>query len=65
MAKKSPICLEASYSPDIAPSDFFLVGYLKRELRGSHFQTAEELLAEVRKSVGEISPETLLDVFHN
>jgi hypothetical protein len=49
--------------PDAAPSDFFLSVCLKRELPGSHFQTAEELLAKVRKLVGEISPETLLDVF--
>jgi hypothetical protein len=46
------------YSPDLAPSDSFLFDYLKRELRGSLCQTAEELLAEVRELVGGISPET-------
>jgi hypothetical protein len=49
--------------PDLAPSDLFLFVCLKRELRGSYFQTAEELPGKVRKLVGEISPETLLDVF--
>jgi hypothetical protein len=53
------------YSPGIAPSDFFLFGNLKHELRGSRFQTNEELLVEIRKLVGEILLETLLDVFHD
>jgi hypothetical protein len=43
------------YSPDIAPTDFVLFGGLKRELRGSRFQTADKLLAKIRKLVGEIS----------
>jgi hypothetical protein len=54
-----------SYSPDIAPPDLFLFGDLKRELRGLRFQTGEELPVEMRQLVGEISPETLLDVFHD
>jgi histone-lysine N-methyltransferase SETMAR len=53
------------YSPDIAPSDFFLFDDLKHELRDSRFQTGEELRAEIRKLVDEISPETLLDFFHD
>jgi hypothetical protein len=53
------------YFPDIALSAFFLFGDLKRELRASRFQTAEELLAELQKLMCEISPETLLDVFHD
>jgi hypothetical protein len=40
-------------SPDIAPSDFFLFGYLKRELRGSRVQTGEALLVKIRKLVSE------------
>jgi hypothetical protein len=51
------------YSPDITPSGFFPFGYFRRELRGSRFQTGEELLVEIRKLRGEISLETLLDVF--
>jgi hypothetical protein len=38
---------------------------LKHELWGPCFQTAEELPAKLRKLVGEISPETLLDVSHH
>jgi hypothetical protein len=58
----------AAYSPDypdIAPSDFLLFVCLKGELRGSRFQTAEELPGKARKLMGEISPETLVDVFHD
>jgi hypothetical protein len=51
------------YSPDIAPSDFFPFGGFRGELRGSRFQTGEELLVEIRKLRGEISLETLRDVF--
>jgi hypothetical protein len=53
------------YSPDIARSDFLFFGHLKGELTGSRFQDGEELLVEIRKLVGESSPETLLDVFHD
>jgi hypothetical protein len=50
------------YFPDMALSNFFLFGSVKRELRGSLFQTAEEHLAEVQKLMDEISPATLLNV---
>jgi hypothetical protein len=53
------------YSRDIAPSGFLFFGNFKHELRDSRFQTNEEFLVEIRKFVGEISPETLLDVFHD
>jgi hypothetical protein len=43
----------------------FLFGYVKHKLQGSRFQTVEEFLAEVRKLVGEIAPENLLDGFHD
>jgi hypothetical protein len=52
-----------TYSPDIAPSGVFPFGDLRRELQGSRFQTGEELLVEIRKLRGEISLETLLDIF--
>jgi histone-lysine N-methyltransferase SETMAR len=62
--RKVRFALHPPYSPDIAPSDFFLFD-LKRELGGSRFQTSETLLVEIRNLVGETSPETLLDIFHN
>jgi hypothetical protein len=55
----------APYPPDITPSNLGLFGSFKHELQGSRFPADEELLAEARKLVGEISPETWLDVFHD
>jgi len=36
-----------SYSPDLAPSDFFLFGPLKKHLGGTHFQNEEEVMNAV------------------
>lgn len=36
-----------AYSPDLAPSDFFLFGKLKAHLRGTHFKDDESLKTEV------------------
>jgi histone-lysine N-methyltransferase SETMAR len=36
-----------SYSPDLAPSDFHLFGYVKRCLAGLSFEDADQLLAAV------------------
>jgi hypothetical protein len=47
------------------PSDFVFFGDISRKLRGSRFQTDEQLVIEIRKLVGEISPETLLDFFRD
>jgi hypothetical protein len=63
VSQKDRFALHPRYSPDITPSDFLLFGHFKHELRGPLFQTGEELLVEIRKLVGEIPPETLLDVF--
>ena len=36
-----------AYSPDLAPSDFFLFPNLKKDIRGRHFRSDEEVVAEV------------------
>jgi hypothetical protein len=36
------------YFPDLAPSDFYLFGYVKRCLTGLSFEDADQLLATVR-----------------
>jgi transposase len=54
----------APYSPDLAPSNFFLFGYVKRALQGSEFQTVEELLAAVVGILHAIPTETLISTFH-
>jgi transposase len=54
----------APYSPDLAPSDFFLFGHMKRLLQGTEFQTAEEFLDEVVRTLADIPLETLMATFH-
>jgi histone-lysine N-methyltransferase SETMAR len=36
------------YSPDLAPCDFFLFGYLKQHLEGKHFTREDQVIAAVR-----------------
>jgi hypothetical protein len=36
------------YSPDLAPSDFYLFGYLKRGRAGLSFEDADQLLAAIK-----------------
>lgn len=50
------------YSPDIAPSDFFLFGYLKHCLAGRTFRSSAELLEEVKNLMTGIPRSTLLSV---
>jgi histone-lysine N-methyltransferase SETMAR len=58
-----PPATHPAYSPDLAPSDFFLVGYVKDCLQGIIFSSDEESLAEIREVLGEIQLETLAHVF--
>ena len=37
------------YSPDLAPSDFFLFGYLKKMLEGSSFKDDDDVIEKVRE----------------
>jgi len=50
-------------SPDIAPSDFFLFGYLKEILKGSKFETPEELKNGIDEILISIPPGLLNSVF--
>jgi histone-lysine N-methyltransferase SETMAR len=51
------------YSPDLAPSDFFLFGYVKRTLMGYHPESPSELLIRIRVILSEIARATLNAVF--
>jgi hypothetical protein len=51
------------YSPDLAPSDFFLFGYIKGELMGYRAETPSGLLVRIRVILAEIPRETLNAVF--
>jgi histone-lysine N-methyltransferase SETMAR len=51
------------YSPDIAPSDFFLFGYLKECLAGTSFPDEETLISAVHEILTSIPIEMLCRVF--
>ena len=38
-----------AYSPDLAPSNFFLFQNLKKDIRGLHFQSDEEVVTAVEE----------------
>ena len=52
------------YSPDIAPSDFYLFGYIKALLAGRSFKSPQDLLDNVIEILSEIPKSTLLKVFN-
>jgi hypothetical protein len=51
------------YSPDLAPSDFFLFSYVKGKLMGYRAETPSELLVRIRVIVADIPRDTLNAVF--
>ena len=51
------------YSPDIAPSDFFLFGYVKEKLRGESFKERNELYQAIVSIIEDISEKTKRNVF--
>jgi hypothetical protein len=53
------------YSPDLAPSDFFLFGYVKESLKGMVFPSYEALLDAIGEVVTGIESETLTAVFEH
>jgi hypothetical protein len=50
-------------SPDIAPSDFHLFGYVKRSLAGRSFEDTDQLLAAVERVLEGIEKVTLQAAF--
>jgi hypothetical protein len=53
------------YSPDLAPSGFFLVGYVKEKLTAFHCTTRDEIKSAIITIFNEIDRETLLAVFNS
>jgi hypothetical protein len=51
------------YSPDLAPSDFYLFGYVKRCLTGLSFEDTDQLLVTVEGVLEGIEQVTLQAVF--
>lgn len=54
-----------AFSPDLAPSDFFLFGYVKLKLEGQSFTSRDELFSEVTQILNEIQPDVLKSAFLN
>jgi hypothetical protein len=52
-----------AYSPDLAPSDFFLFGTVKADLQNYEIHSREYLILAIRTVLGEISKETLISVY--
>ena len=46
------------YSPDLAPSDFFLFPNLKKDIRGCHFRSDEEVVTAVEEWVSGKDPDS-------
>jgi len=59
--RKAP---HAPHSPDLAPCDFLLFGYIKEKLKGSEFANGEELLSAINEILAAIPTDKLLSVFH-
>jgi hypothetical protein len=51
------------YSPDLAPSDFYLFGYVKHQLQGHEFTEGAGLVSAVSEIVNQIPTDKLADVF--
>jgi hypothetical protein len=51
------------YSPDLAPSDFYLFGYVKRCLACLSFEDANQLLAAIEGVLEGVAKVTLQAVF--
>ena len=45
-----------AYFPDLAPSDYFLFPNLKKDIRGRHFRSNEEVVAAVEEWVRDKDP---------
>jgi hypothetical protein len=58
--KRTPPC---PYSPDLAPSDCFLFGYMKRKLMGYRAESESELLIRIGVIFAEIQRDVLNAVF--
>ena len=46
-----------AYLPDLSPSDFFLFPNLKKEIRGCHFRSDEEVVTAVEEWVNGKDPD--------
>jgi hypothetical protein len=50
------------YSPDLAPCDFFLFGYVKEHLEGKHFTREDQVIGAVSEVFDKIPLQTFQKV---
>lgn len=60
--KRAP---QPAFSPDIAPTDFFLWGDIKEKLKGSKFDDKDQLFEAITEISNKISREIKLNVFQH
>jgi hypothetical protein len=53
------------YLHDLAPSDFYLFGYVKHQLQGHKFTEGAELVSTISEFSNQIPTDALVDVFDN
>jgi hypothetical protein len=53
---------QLTYSPDLAPCDFFLFGYLKQYLEGKHLTREDSVIAPVTEVFDRIPWQTFRNV---
>lgn len=53
------------YSPNLAPSDFYLFGYVKGRLKGCSFKNADELKSKINEILHSISFSKRKEVFEH
>ena len=51
------LILHPAYSPDLAPSDLFLFPNLKKDIRGCHFRSDEEVVTADEEWVNRKDPD--------
>jgi len=49
------------YSPDLAPSDFYFFPHLKKDLKGTHFTSDDEVKQTVTSWIKQRKPEFFTD----
>jgi transposase len=58
---KFEVLSHSPYSPDLAPSDFHFFPHLKRDLKGTHFTSDDELKQAVMPQIKQRTPEFFID----
>jgi hypothetical protein len=61
--KNIPVITQLPYSPDLAPSDFWLFPTLKMGLKGTRFTTMEDMKSNTTAEIRKIPQETFRQCF--